>query len=205
MDVDATELIGYTASTLVVVSLAMTSVVRLRVISLAGSITFVAYGALIGSIPIILTNASIAGLNVWFLSRELGGGRDLGAVVVPVDSPFLLDFLRHHARDIAHFQPEYDERDEHDVALVLTRDGLPAGVVLGRRHGDTLEITLDYVLRAYRDSRLGRWIYGRGATVFRSIGVERLTTLPGNPTHRSYLLRVGFVPEPDGDRLVRPL
>jgi hypothetical protein len=205
VDLDATELVGYAASALVVVSLAMTSVVRLRLISLAGSIAFVAYGTLIGSIPIVVTNASIACINIWFLSGELGGRRDLGAVVVPVDSPFLLDFLRHHAGDIANFQPEYDRRDEHDVALVLTRDGLPAGVVLGRRDGDNLEITLDYVLRAYRDSRLGRWLYGRGATVFHSIGVDRLTTVAGNPTHRSYLLRVGFAPEPGGHRFVLAL
>ena len=69
------ELVGYLASALVVTSLAMTSVVRLRMISLAGSITFTVYGALIGSVPIIITNSSIACLNVWFLSRELGVDR----------------------------------------------------------------------------------------------------------------------------------
>ncbi len=50
------ELIGYVASALVVTSLAMTSVVRLRTISLAGSVTFVVYGLLIGSVPIVITN-----------------------------------------------------------------------------------------------------------------------------------------------------
>ena len=49
------ELVGYLASALVVASLAMTNVVRLRTISPIGSVIFVVYGALLGSIPIILT------------------------------------------------------------------------------------------------------------------------------------------------------
>ena len=53
------ELVGYAASALVVASLAMTSVVRLRAISLIGSVTFVVYGVLIGSVPIVVTNAAI--------------------------------------------------------------------------------------------------------------------------------------------------
>lgn len=205
MDLSGQELVGYLASALVVASLAMTSVVRLRTISLAGSVTFVVYGSLIGSVPIIVTNASIALLNVWFLSRELGGRRDLGAVVVPHDSPFLLDFLTHHASDIARFQPEYDPHTTHDFALVLTRDGLPAGVVLGDRHGDRLDIALDYVLKPYRDSRLGSWLYGGGSGVFRSAGITELTSPAGRDTHPGYLLRVGFQYDDAEGRFTRRL
>ena len=50
-----TELIGYLASALIVVSLAMRSVVRLRTISLVGSVTFVVYGLLIGSWPVVVS------------------------------------------------------------------------------------------------------------------------------------------------------
>lgn len=203
MTVDWQELVGFLASALVVTSLSMTSVVRLRMFSLAGSITFTTYGILIGSIPIVITNVSIAGLNMWFLSRELGGRRDLGAVVVPPDSPFLADFLANHATDITTFQPEYELRQSPDFAMVLTRDGLPAGVVLGDRSDGRLDITLDYVLRAYRDSRLGRWLFGDGARVFRSEGIDVVTTPGGNETHRSYLARVGFEYDADTDRFVR--
>jgi hypothetical protein len=202
---DAVELVGYLASALVVASLAMTSVVRLRILSLAGSVAFVVYGILIESIPIVVTNAAIAALNIWFLSRELSGRRDLGAVVVSGDSPFLDDFLRHHASEISQFQPDYDPLAAYDFALVLTRDGLPAGALLGVRRGDTLEITLDHVLRPYRDSRLGAWLYGAGAGIFRSAGIKRLVTAAGDATHRSYLQRVGFTSDHSGDRFVREL
>ncbi len=205
MAFDVQESVGYLASALVVVSLAMTSVVRLRVISLAGSLAFLVYGVLIGSVPIVVTNAAIACLNVWFLWRELGGGRDLGAIVVPPDSPFLLDFLEHHATDISRFQPDYDLSAPVGFAIVLTRDGLPAGVVLGERDGTTLHVTLDHVLRAYRDSRLGKWLYGPGARVFRTAGIASVSTPGGTESHRPYLLRVGFEYDPATARYIREL
>jgi hypothetical protein len=198
MEFNGQELVGYVASALVVASLAMTSVVRLRVISLAGSLAFLAYGLMIGSIPIVVTNLAIVCLNAWFLWRELGGGRDLGAIIVPPDSPFLLDFLGNHVDDIRTFQPEYDPAVRAGFAMVLTRDGLPAGVVLGERDGATLDITLDYVLRAYRDSRLGRWLFGPGAGAFRPAGITCVQTLGGNESHRNYLLHIGFVRDDDG-------
>ena len=193
-----TELIGFVGSGLVVLSLTMTSVVRLRTISLIGSATFIVYGALIGSVPILITNAAIAVINIWFLARELSPtssrGRDLGASRIRPDSPFLLDFVEFHLDDIHRFQPDFELPAGGDVvALVLTREGLPAGLVLGRRDGDRLRIDLDYVLGRYRDSRLGTWLFGPGASVFRDAGITRLTADAPNETHAKYLERVGFV------------
>jgi hypothetical protein len=207
LDLGGSEIVGYVASLLVVLSLAMTSVVRLRSISLAGAVAFVVYGLLIGSPPIVVTNAAIAVINVWFLSRELGGGGrrgiDLGATVIPGDSPYLQDFVRDHLDDIRRFQPDVDAaRSLHATAdtfaLLLTRDGLPAGLLLGQRAGTTLHVDLDYVLAAYRDSRLGRWLYGPGADVFRSAGFRELRATAPTETHRRYLVRSGFRPDRDG-------
>lgn len=210
--VDNTELVGYAASALVVLSLTMTSVVRLRVISLAGSLTFVAYGILIESVPIMITNASIAVINVWFLAREFRPesrrGRDLGVSWIRADSPFLLDFVEFHRDDIHRFQPDFSMPAGDDVvALMLTRDGLPAGLLVGRRDANRLRIDLDYVLAAYRDSRLGRWVFGPGASVFRDAGIERLTAAAPNDTHARYLERVGFTRDDpqDGHRLTLSL
>jgi hypothetical protein len=194
----ATELVGYVASALIVLSLAMTSVVRLRTISLVGSVAFCTYGVLIGSVPIVVTNVAIACLNVWFLRAELGHRRDLGAVVVPDDSPFLADFVHFHLADIRRFQPTFEMPERGAFCVILTRDGLPAGAFVGRRDGNQLEVVLDYALRPYRDSRLGRWLFGQGSTVFRDAGITRLVTRPGDDTHRGYLERMGFVST--GDR-----
>jgi hypothetical protein len=155
-------------------------------------------------VPIVVTNLAIAALNIWFLARELGGGRDLGAVVVPADSPFLADFLRHHDRDIRDFQPDFDATVPAELSIVLMRDGLPAGVVRGDVAGDTLHLTLDYVLKAYRDSRLGHWLFGRGSTVLRSRGIAVVESAGTTDAHRAYLTRMGFGTA-DGKRYTREL
>jgi hypothetical protein len=199
-DVDVTEIVGYVASALVVVSLTMTSVVRLRTISLGGSIAFVAYGVLLGSVPIVVTNAAVAVINIWFLRAELGMRRDLGASTIRPDSPFLADFIDFHLDDIHRFQPDFEMPTHDPFVLLLTRDGLPAGALIGERYEDELHVVLDYVLRAYRDSRLGTWLYGRGAKVFRDAGFVRVVSAPGDEVHRGYLERVGF--ERVGERYV---
>ena len=189
-----TEILGYAASLIVVTSLTMSSVVRLRLLSLCGSITFFTYGLLIDSVPIMLTNASIAAINVWFLSKEFStGGVDLGVSRIRGDSPFLLDFIAFHAADIGHFQPDFAMPVGDDVvALLLTREGLPAGALIGRRDGDVLHVDLDYVLSAYRDSRLGGWLYSDEARVFRDLGITELRAEATTDTHDRYLRRMGF-------------
>ena len=201
-ELSGVELVGYLASALVVLALTMTSVVRLRMVSLAGSITFFVYGTLIDSVPIMITNGSIAVINVWFLRKEFasGGphGRDLGVSHIRADSPFLADFVAFHLADIHRFQPDFHLPTGDDVVtLLLNRDGLPAGMLIGRRDGSTLTIDLDYVLGPYRDSRLGRWLYGPGAQVFRADGIDQLRSAGTTDTHRKYLERVGFHPSPD--------
>ena len=198
-ELNGVEMVGYLASALVVLALTMTSVVRLRIASLAGSITFFVYGTLIDSVPIMITNGSIAVINVWFLRKEFasGGphGRDLGVSHIRPDSPFLADFIAFHLIDIHRFQPDFRvPRGDDVVTLLLNRDGLPAGMLIGRRDGSTLTIDLDYVLGPYRDSRLGRWLYGPGAQVFRADGIDQLRSAGITDTHRKYLERVGFHP-----------
>jgi len=206
MNLSSTELVGYVASALVVMSLAMTSVVRLRAISLVGSLTFVVYGVLIESVPIVATNAAIAVLNVWFLRAELGGKRNLAATVVPADDPFLVDFLRYHLPDIHRFQPAFElpAVEPETLALLLMRDGLPAGALVGTIEDGELRVRLDYVTKPYRDSQLSQWLYGRGSGVLRKLGIERVSSEPGTEPHSSYLARNGFTKVADRFERVLP-
>ena len=101
-------------------------------------------------------------------------------------------------------QPGFETVPADAYALLLTRDGLPAGALLGERRGSELRLTLDYVMDAYRDSRIGRWLYtGDGQKVLRDAGFRTVVATPSTAVHRAYLQGVGFVP--DGDALARIL
>jgi uncharacterized protein with PQ loop repeat len=65
-----TDLTGYSASIVILLSFLMKDVKRLRMINIVGCCLFVAYGILLDfSIPLIGTNLAIAIINVVFLIK----------------------------------------------------------------------------------------------------------------------------------------
>lgn len=65
-----TEIIGYIASAIVLISFLMKNIVKLRIINTIGCLVFIVYGVLLNfSIPIIITNSVIVGINIYFLMK----------------------------------------------------------------------------------------------------------------------------------------
>lgn len=58
-------------------------------------------------------------------------------------------------------------------------------------------------MSAYRDSRIGDWLYGPGAKALTDAGFSRVVAQPESAALRTYLLRVGFTETDAG--LVRQL
>ncbi len=65
-----TEWIGYAASLGVLVSFLMKDIRVLRVVNSVGCALFVAYGFMLGSIPIIVTNVAILIVNAYYLLKK---------------------------------------------------------------------------------------------------------------------------------------
>jgi hypothetical protein len=196
---DPVELIGYLASGLIVLSLLMASVLKLRVINLIGAVVFTAYGVLIGSTPVIVTNAAIVLIDVYYLVLMLRDrSRDTYFEVLEVDpaSPLLRRFVEHYRRDIANSQPSFTGvRDDH-LAWMVLREAIPVGVVLACPEGTEARIELDYVVPAHRDFTPGSVLYGESG-VFRDRGLTSVSTTGDTDLHRSYLEQMDF--DRDGD------
>lgn len=193
--------IGYLAAAVVVVSLFTRSIVRFRIVALIAAALFGAYAVAISAWPLLVASVAAGIADAWFLHRELGHRLDIGLIEVAPESPFLSDFVRSHREDIARTQPEFTSSHLATYALVLTRDGLPAGALVGRKEGTDLHLELDYVLHAYRDSRLGHWLYAEGGLYAR--GLRRAIARPMTDVHRNYLQHMGFHNE--GERWIRVL
>ena len=69
-----TEYIGYLASFMVLLSFTMKDVKKLRMVNMAGCILFVVYGFLMPTLrvgmPIIIANAAILGVNMFYLVKR---------------------------------------------------------------------------------------------------------------------------------------
>ncbi len=194
----ALELLGYVASAFVVASLAMTSVLKLRILSMIGSTTFLVYGLLIDSIPVAITNGVIMVINLVFLYRLVSYEAQFDVVEVDPGSKFLERYLEHNANDIDAVWPGYRyELHSDQLRLVVFRDMVPAGVFIASVEGTTAVVELDFAGRDYRDLKNARVLFGRGRGVLREHGLERVVTRAETALHRRFLERFGFVR--DGD------
>lgn len=69
--VSITEWVGYLASFVLLLSFTMKDMRKLRKVNSAGAVLFVVYGFMLAtSWPIIITNAAIFGINMYYLSKQ---------------------------------------------------------------------------------------------------------------------------------------
>lgn len=64
------EIIGYAGTALVVISMMMTSVTKLRILNLCGSVLSGFYALCGGAYPVLLLNVCLVGINLFHLLRE---------------------------------------------------------------------------------------------------------------------------------------
>lgn len=63
------DLLGYTASIFIAISITMKTILRLRIMNLMGAIIMGTYGILIGSLPVIVLNIFICSINIYYLRK----------------------------------------------------------------------------------------------------------------------------------------
>ena len=196
------ELVGYLGSALIVISLTRKSVLKLRLFGMAGAVTFLVYGLLIGAYPIAGVNVIIIGVHVWFLRDLWSSRREFFTILrVKKDSAYLAYFLEFHKAEIRRFQPGYfyEPLDDQVCAFIL-RNMVPAGLFIGRVCQDhSVEVKLDFVIAQYRDFKAGKYLYSRQSGIFDDPRCEMAWSEPGASKHAEYLKRMGFVPSTASD------
>ena len=188
------EIVGYMGSALVVTALTMKSFRKLRIFSLLGSVAFGVYGALIGSVPIVLTNIAIMGINSFYLWKAGDDHSYYSILEVDPDSDYANEFLSFHRESIHEFQPDFDGTLEGaDFICFILRDMVPAGLVVGYEcEPGVLTIVLDYATPQFRDNRLGRHFYGPSRRLLVEKGYPTVRTTAQTAAHRAYIERMGF-------------
>ena len=188
------QLIGYLGSALIVASLSMKSILRLRIVGLAGATVFTAYGLLITAYPIVITNLVIVGIHLYFLRKLLGSTPVFTVLEVRQGSRYLEHFIKHYSTDIRELLPGFDYQPQPNrYRAFILRDMIPAGLFIADIDGsETVRIQLDYVIPAYRDMKVARFLYSSSSSIFADPRITHVESPPGSAKHRSYLERVGF-------------
>ncbi|TAL00817.1 MAG: hypothetical protein EPO07_09165 [Verrucomicrobia bacterium] len=188
------ELLGYAASVLIAVSLMMSSLVRLRLINMAGAAAFAVYGFLIHAYPVAVLNGAIALVNLFFLARMLRAKAFFQLLKLRPESDYLRHFLDFYREDIQRILPGFEYRPVgNQVTLFVLRDCAPAGVFIAEQQPDgVLRVILDFVIPNYRDLKIGKFLFVEQAEFFRERGVCEIVIAPRTKKFGAYLVKVGF-------------
>ena len=190
------EIFGYIGSALVVLSMLMSSIVKLRVINTIGSLISGIYAIICGAFPLALMNACLIIINGFNLYKLLRTKQSYDLIAGKVDDPMATYFIKRYADDIRTYFPDMDRYDLTDKKVYMVCcDGNPAGVMLGEVKNGIIDIMIDYSTPAYRDCSVGAYLYSR-------LPSENITMLRFSQTvtdiHGSYMQKMGFTKEVGG-------
>ena len=183
------ELFGYLGSVLVVISMLMTSVMKLRIINTIGSTIFATYALIIHSYPTALMNFCLVLINLYNMRKLSVNGQTYTTVELKPDDAFLQFFISHYREDILKYFPDFTGADSADrVFLTLCGDS-PAGVSIGHYAGGTaMHLSLDYSTPMYRDCSVASHLYQD----LKNMGIQELIGDRNVKEHTEYLKKMGY-------------
>lgn len=195
------ELFGYLGTALVILSMMMSSVVRLRIINIAGGIISLIYAVLTNTMPVVVLNATLICINAFQIVRFYRGRTLFCATPVRVGDAALSRLVSVAAGDLERYFPDAARDIERaSDAYIVFNATTAVGVFAAVREGESLRVLVDYVLSEYRDLSVARYL-------FPTLKASGIRTLVGSscriPEHRRYLRKMGFVPS--GDELLLTL
>ncbi|TVP95451.1 MAG: hypothetical protein EA374_03980 [Acholeplasmatales bacterium] len=190
------EWIGYAASLIILISMFMRSLRRLRIINLVGALLFTYYGYAIGAYPVLLMNGLIVGINVLHLRRMYTARDYFDVLPVESDDRYAAAFIHYYREDIAKISSfDATQLKQSSHAFFVLRNMVPAGLfVVAAAEASTLDVQLDFATPAYRDLKTGVHVYKKTIPMFKKMGYTQLRTSSLCPVHHSYLCKMGFEP-----------
>lgn len=186
------EMTGYLGSLLVIVSMLMTSVVKLRVINTIGSIIFASYALFIHSYPTAVMQLFLIGINAVNLYKLLSTKKMYQAIKLKKDDAGFIHFVQNHQEDIKQYFPDFSLNSlqgEKSVFYLLESNDSQAGFFAAKLLNEqTLEALADYTTPAYRDSSAGAFLY----SFLGEQGFKTIRAKSENQAHQKYLKKMGF-------------
>ena len=183
------EMIGYLGSALVIVSMLMTSVVKLRIINTIGGVIFCGYALCIHSYPTAAMQVCLIVINLINLYKLNNTKKEYTAISVKAEDGFLAHFLFTYINDIKKYFPDFLPPQNDAKIFLITCGEVPAGVFAAKEEADgNLHVELDYTTPAYRDCSAGKFLYNH----LKHLGIKSLSAETKIPSHEKYLKKMGF-------------
>ncbi len=191
------ELIGYLGSLLVVVSMLMTSIMKLRIVNTIGSVIFTIYALIIHSYPTAAMNFCLVVINLYNLHRLKHSSPHYHMYECSGKDATLRFLTDYYKEDILHFFPDTDFEaiKECNAVYMVVCDTATAGFLIGNRiDAHIIDILVDYSIPQFRDTSVGRFLY----TALAKNGIRRLQFCVSSVDHEGYMRKMGFTSTVEG-------
>jgi len=194
MNSEILQWVGYAASAIIAVSLALTSIVKFRWLNMIGALIFSIYGFLIGAIPVGILNGIITIVDLYYLIVIYGKKEIFETLEIRPENKYLIRFLEYHNDEIQKFFPGFEYKpDMNTVSFFILRNMSVAGLYLAHREDDNvLKVGLDYVIPEYRDFKNGKYVYLRLKKRFIRMGFTSVMAEGRSEKYVKYLKKLGF-------------
>jgi len=194
MNSEILQWVGYAASAIIAVSLALTSIVKFRWLNMIGALIFSIYGFMIGAIPVGVLNGIITLVDIYYLIIIYGKREIFETLEIRPENRYLIRFLGYHNDEIQKFFPGFEYKpDMNTVSFFILRNMSVAGLYLAHREdGNVLKVGLDYVIPEYRDFKNGKYVYLRLKKRFISMGFTSVMAEGRSEKYVKYLKKLGF-------------
>lgn len=189
------QILGYLAFIFLAISLWVNNDIKFRWVNSFGCLAFVLYGIFINAFPIVLTNAVLLAINIYFLFKIYRRQEKFDLVEFKKDGALIPRFLSFYKNDIQAYFPDFIMEDRQDeIKFVVLRDIVVANIFVARvdANGDAF-VQLNYTVPKYRDYKVGRFLFDEGKSFLSERGIKRIIydSVP-NPQHERFLQVIGF-------------
>jgi len=193
------EIIGYTASVLVAISLSMSSIIKLRWFNLFGSAVFSIYGFLIQAYPVGILNGYIAVMNIIYLRKVYQTKDHFRILSFEQKTQYLKYFFDFYRKEIKKYNPGFDfQIAARDRIYIILRNMVPAGIIIGNRSDGIFNLKLDFVIPQFRDFKIGEYVYCHEDSFLQKDNINKVVTTTESDRQAKYYERMGF--HKHGDR-----
>lgn len=196
------EWLGYLASLIVLISLLMSSVLKLRWINLIGSAIFSTYGFLIGSYPVGIMNLATCTINIYYLVKIYGSKEYFKLLPTESNSTYFNYFLDFYNITSEKFE-NLSKLDisKCEIILFVLRNMIPASIFIASEYEEnTLKIELDFAIPEYRDFKIGTFIFEDSKDYFLEKGYSKFISFTTVDSHIHYLKKMGFEEKNENDK-----
>lgn len=186
------EIFGYCGTALVLLSMMMTSVVKLRIFNAAGSLISMIYAYLCNTWPVVLLNLGLLVIQIVQLIRLRRVKVAFHYQMVSPQDRSLAHFFDVFEKDIKLFFPKFSKQTDPDsLVYVVYREAEPAGVLMGIKREDHLTVELDYTTPQYRDCSVAAYLFSQ----LKEDGFRTVSATGDTKAHAGYLRKMGFAEE----------